>query len=435
MPSIAVIILDSLRKDTFDQYFDWLPGIRFENAWSPSHYTVPVHASLFTGSYPSEIGVHAKNETLDTSNPVLTEKLQGNGYTVRGFSENFLFSPVNDFDRGFDDFVPGGRAKLIRPGIFSWKKAISDSDANGFIRDLSIVTKCIRSDCRTVESLRYGWNLKHDSFDGVGELFDMVNSGSVDSDEFLIANLMQTHIPYTPPSSYRTADAEFKVPEEDSNSVLGGNGDYSGHRTLYENCAQYLSDKYRSLFKMLADKFDFVITLSDHGELFGEHQAIKHWYGVFPELTKVPLVLYKGNDEVRECTDLVSLLDVHKTIVNITGINMESRGCDLRCPDRSACLTEFNGIRSERIQNMHERGISEADISAHDRVLRGIALEPSYYAYETTKGFVETGTAGPEDPMNIMEREIDSLETMDIENSDNEISEEVRQHLEDLGYS
>lgn len=56
-PNIALIVLDTLRKDSFDEHFDWLPGRRFENAWAPSHWTVPVHASLFTGHYPSEVGV------------------------------------------------------------------------------------------------------------------------------------------------------------------------------------------------------------------------------------------------------------------------------------------------------------------------------------------------------------------------------------------
>jgi hypothetical protein len=57
---IALIVLDTLRKDAFDRHFDWLPGRRFEHAFSTANWTTPAHASLFTGWYASEVGVHAE---------------------------------------------------------------------------------------------------------------------------------------------------------------------------------------------------------------------------------------------------------------------------------------------------------------------------------------------------------------------------------------
>jgi arylsulfatase A-like enzyme len=73
--NVAFILLDTLRKDAFERQFDWLPGRRFDNAWSPSHWTVPVHGSMFTGLYPSETGVHARSVTLDCDRQVLAEQL------------------------------------------------------------------------------------------------------------------------------------------------------------------------------------------------------------------------------------------------------------------------------------------------------------------------------------------------------------------------
>ncbi|WP_262180173.1 hypothetical protein [Haloarcula laminariae] len=67
MPNIAVVVLDTLRKDAFDGHFDWPPSVSFENAWSTSHWTVPAHRSLFTGQYPSETGVRARAERFDIS--------------------------------------------------------------------------------------------------------------------------------------------------------------------------------------------------------------------------------------------------------------------------------------------------------------------------------------------------------------------------------
>ena len=64
MTNIALVVLDTLRYDAFEEFFDWLPGVRFTNVFSPGHYTIPAHAGIFTGQYPSEVGTHAKSEDL-----------------------------------------------------------------------------------------------------------------------------------------------------------------------------------------------------------------------------------------------------------------------------------------------------------------------------------------------------------------------------------
>lgn len=55
-PSVALVVLDTLRKDTFDRHFKWLPGVNFEDAYAPADFTTPVDGSMFTGLYPSEHG-------------------------------------------------------------------------------------------------------------------------------------------------------------------------------------------------------------------------------------------------------------------------------------------------------------------------------------------------------------------------------------------
>lgn len=48
--NVAVIVLNTMRKDVFDEHFDWFPGVRYEEAYSIESYTVPAHGSLFTGA-------------------------------------------------------------------------------------------------------------------------------------------------------------------------------------------------------------------------------------------------------------------------------------------------------------------------------------------------------------------------------------------------
>lgn len=103
-PSIAVVVLDTLRKDAFDEYFDWLHGRRFENAWSPSHWTTPVHAWMHTGRYSNETGVYADRQQFDCEYTSLAEDLQAAEYQTRYLSCNVNVTPYFGFDRRFDEF-------------------------------------------------------------------------------------------------------------------------------------------------------------------------------------------------------------------------------------------------------------------------------------------------------------------------------------------
>lgn len=64
-PNVAIVLLDTLRRDSSDEHFDWLPGGRYKSTWSTSHWTVPAHGTLFTGKYPTETGVRIKSPALD----------------------------------------------------------------------------------------------------------------------------------------------------------------------------------------------------------------------------------------------------------------------------------------------------------------------------------------------------------------------------------
>ena len=70
--SVALVVLDSVRTDYFEEHFDWLSGRYYTDAVSTSHWTIAAHASLFTGRYPGEVGVNMKDTGLD--------QLEGLGY-------------------------------------------------------------------------------------------------------------------------------------------------------------------------------------------------------------------------------------------------------------------------------------------------------------------------------------------------------------------
>ncbi|MGB9961583.1 sulfatase-like hydrolase/transferase [Halobacterium sp. MBLA0001] len=435
MTNVAVVVLDTLRKDKFDAHFDWLPGIRFDNAWAPSHYTVPVHASLFTGKYPSEAGVHAKSERLDCSDPVLAERLREQGYTTRALSENLLLSSLNDFDRGFESFRSIGRAVQINSNIFNWSKALRDIPQNGVLRDARAVLRCFFGDADTVPSLEVGWKMKQNSFDGLSEAETRIQETDFGTDEFLFVNLMQAHGPYNPPESYATVECDRYAPKG-AETLLGGDVDFSRQKRAYDDCVRYLSDGYQGLFVDLREDFDYVVTLADHGELFGEHGARQHWHGVYPELTHVPIVISGDGIDDERRDETVSVLDVHETVQHLVGIDAPSRGQNLLGDVESRpCLVEYRGLRESRREILAERGFSEVEIDEYDVRLNAIAVPSDYYGFETVEGFEEQGTARVDDPRSRMDELSKSVPERSVADETKAVSDDVKEQLERLGYA
>jgi len=430
MPDIAVFVLDTLRKDSFDRHFDWLPGTRFEQTYAPSHYTVPVHAGLFTGKYPSSVGVGAKHEVFDCAEESIVEQLQKAGYTTSGFSANALLTPQRKFDRGFDKFETGWRVQLMDEDVFGWSRAAQEIP-NGHLRDLRAVWRCIQSDCDTVRSLRLGYKQKFADHDGGRQVLERARRGKFADDNFLFVNLMEAHSPYRAPDDYEIPEGVSIEPE----TILEGDVDLSGHRDQYEVAVEWLSDLYQQIFEEVRDDFDYVFTLADHGELFGEHGARGHFHGVYPELVHVPLCV-TGLDEATTDTSPRSLLDVHRTIAEIAGISADSEGVDLRTsPNDRDIFVEYHGFREMRMQQLQRRGFSESEVKKYNQPLVGYISEPNKYSYQYVNSDGNVSSNGRSEEV-LKER--NSYITAHMKNQSggqHEVSEAALDQLRDLGYA
>lgn len=475
MTNIALVVLDTLRKDAFDRHFDWLPGRRYDRAFSTANWTVPAHASLFTGLYASEVGVHAKHTAFDVDRPVLAERLRDGGYRTRAFSANTNITGHFQFDRGFEDFHSPDRLEhLTDDRLFDWREFNQQTTASGARKYLQAVAACVRRDVDTIPSLLAGARLLRDdtgvAYGGTREAIDSLRTVSFGDHEFLFCNLMETHEPYRVPGEYQTVDEPPLTDSVGDFSV----GQIPGGRTrvAYDDCARYFSDVYREFFELLDAEFDYVITLSDHGELLGEHDAWGHEYGVYPELTHVPLVV-SGDGFSGASDDVVSLLDVHETVLDLAGLATDasdtasdSRGRSLRGGvDRDHCLTEYLGLTSWSEQKLVENGAA-GSLGDYERHLRGYATDSGLYGYETRSEFaaVDTRRTGVEDmlPTGKSESPVESrmgsdghhatssadttvseatlrdlvadLDVRAVE-TDQSVPDEVEDRLEDLGYA
>ncbi|WP_266077636.1 sulfatase-like hydrolase/transferase [Haladaptatus caseinilyticus] len=438
MTNIAVVVLDTLRKDAFDKHFEWLPGKRFENAWSTSHWTVPAHGSLFTGKYASEAGVYRHAEMLNCDDSVLAERLRNTGYTTRAFSGNPNISRQFEFHRGFSQFEGSWRLQAIDRNLFDWDKFIAKTERMGPQRFPLALWKCISGDCSTVPSLRRGVILKLRDMgygsksvdDGAREALSFVQATEFGEQEFLFLNLMEAHSPYSAPEEYQTVtppnisglNATMDEPTDDPDRI----------RQAYDDEVRYLSNMYRRIFEELKKEFSVIITLSDHGELLGEHDAWEHMYGIYPELTHVPLCVYKGENDTTSSDETVSILDVHRTVLEVAKIDADSRGRDLRKPiEAREVLTEYHGLSDRHYYALKNNGYEDIDYLKTE--LRGFAKD-GYYGHQTFDGFEEHGSGVEGDPRDRLKDLITQLAVIETRD-DVDLSDSVKQQLEDLGYA
>ena len=62
--NVVLIVIDTLRADHaqgLDKLLD-LGFVKYEDVYATAPWTLPSHASMFTGMYPSEHGIHETKE-------------------------------------------------------------------------------------------------------------------------------------------------------------------------------------------------------------------------------------------------------------------------------------------------------------------------------------------------------------------------------------
>ncbi len=111
-PDVVLVVLDTVRAASVSSYGYGRPtapgietlaaeGALFLDATSPSTWSLPSHASLFTGRYPSSHGAHAEHRYLDDRFPTLAQVLAQNGYETFCFTSNAWISDGLGLTRGF----------------------------------------------------------------------------------------------------------------------------------------------------------------------------------------------------------------------------------------------------------------------------------------------------------------------------------------------
>lgn len=324
-PNVLLVVLDTVRARELGLYaadgaltptLDRLgaDGVVVERALATAPWTLPTHASLFTGRYPHHLGVGWK-EPLPEGPATLAEVFAANGYRTLGVSANVWNAGREaGFARGFSRFEDH------RP---SWSRVLTSSKFGAWFLERRRVRSALawydvpgRVSAGEVNAAFLEW---------------LDDGGAARRPFFAFLNYFDAHHPYLLPHGEPGAGAnpdrdrrirhflDRRSDEHDAESL-------GEARAAYRECIEHLDGAVGRLFAELGARGvlgdTLVVVTSDHGEEFGEHGHLEHGQTLYRPSLEVPLLFVAPGRVPKgvRAPGPVSLVDVAATVVDLAGI-------------------------------------------------------------------------------------------------------------------
>ncbi len=415
-PNVLLVVFDTARADAFGPYgapatatpaVDDLArrGTTMPMAIATSSWTMPSHASMFTGLAPRAFGLRRGAWTPQThqhslqalferhTDRVLAEVLRRAGYDTRGVSANGWIATHNGFATGFDSFtdVRSERDRRVdRLGVKLgwWTNPVDDGAAAAL--------KVVR-----------GW-LR----DGPAKPF------------FWFVNLMECHAPYYPPRPYndlgpvgrwkaigdfqkyqswlarlRVAVGEVDVPPEAERRM----------RHLYARSIRWMDDWLARVLEQLDRRGGLedtlVIVTSDHGENLGDGHLMGHVLSLDQRLIRVPVIT--AGPGAFEPKPLWSHTSLPAAIANAIGLANHPWGED---PPADLAFSTYEGL----IQKPAKETLAEAQAAGFpEEAIRRIDV-PLASVTDGRFKLVATGAVDEAVTERLYDLVADPMETTDV---------------------
>jgi len=297
-PNIILLVIDTERGDHLSSQgyprpttpvLDSLAarGLRYAAAFSPSSWTLPSHATMFTGRRQSEhrAGV-IRRPYLDERFPTIAEELAAAGYATGGFVANtFWCGRHTGLARGFHRY----RDLYGNLGDALARTVLGRHLAYRVLPRFGMTDIPGRKAAAAVNGEFLEW------VDRVGP-----------RPYFAFLNYLDVHAPYFPPAPFDGffsgrprqrmaaiavdigalgAGARFRTPEAIRRAV-----------DLYDEALRYVDTQVGVLLAELERRGrlsnTLIVVTSDHGESFGEHDMMNHGHSLYRDQLHVPLILY-----------------------------------------------------------------------------------------------------------------------------------------------
>ncbi|MFH2002814.1 MAG: sulfatase [Planctomycetota bacterium] len=309
---LILISLDTLRPDHLGCYgyerpvspvIDRLAGesVLFERAYSQAPYTLPSHTTLFTSLYPTVHGMHfhdyapAKLEFMAeilAENGMATASFNSSGYLSREFGLQQGFDLYCEVDPIGDRYLDGdpfntnrladGSAGSLDPAL-SWIQDRKDEPFFLFLHTFMI----------------------HD-YIPPRDLAEQFNEGGESHIRLGKEAIGRLTTEYLNNPGLSQAELDYFINMYDA-----------GIRAADEMIGRLLS---RLETLGIRDE-TLIVIVSDHGEEFLEHGSVRHSNTVYEELIRVPLLFsVPGRTEGLRLDPMVNLVDVMPTILELLQI-------------------------------------------------------------------------------------------------------------------
>lgn len=313
-PSIVLIVIDTARRERFGAYGYHRPttpvmdgiaatGAVFEQMIATAPWTLPSHASLFTGLYAREHGAERPAYRMREGILTLAEHLDTCGYSTAVFSNNRLVSTRTGLVDGVSEtfrrhtFDPAmKRAALHRMRIL-----------------LGQIDRGARLTNRAVE--------------------DFLRRRS--RPFFIFINYMECHGHYRPLRSFerRFVRRRFTLVDSARHRIrmrqrrvwdgLGWNAEEQELlNDLYDASLAYVDERIGELLEIVdrsGGDEPIVLITADHGENLGDHERFGHDLSLDQTLIRVPCIARTPGGTRRRISGLVQLTDVFAGLCGLAG--------------------------------------------------------------------------------------------------------------------
>ncbi|MEP7000344.1 MAG: sulfatase [bacterium] len=334
--NVLLIIWDTVRASELSLYGFARPtspslerlaanGVTFDWAFAPAPWTLPSHASMFTGRFVFDLAT-SFTVPLDDEFPTIAERLSAGGFATAGFCANGFYCNVeNGLNRGFghyEDYVVSP-SELLLATTFS-RAAMASPRVRKVIGSYDIIARR--------------------SADDISASFLHWLDGKPNRPFFVFLNYFDAHQPYLPPEPWRSRfgpqasrqlwranhhvlrfgerEDRLEMSEVESRAEKDA---YDGGIAYLDNRLGLLLDslKQRGLLENTA-----VIVTSDHGEQFGEHRGLfTHGHSLYEQEVHVPLVINAPGyrEKAVRVTQPVSPRELASTVIDLAGLAPDAR--------------------------------------------------------------------------------------------------------------
>lgn len=361
-PNIVFIIFDTMRKDAITPYganartyaFSYLAekGVYLDNVVSTSNWTIPSHASFFTGMYPHEHKVHEGNvldkksySSILKRDPFnLPEIMKRKGYFNVGISSNPIVSRLTGFANGFDEFHETYTINLMELK----EKVVSIIGRDKYVGRYETFIKLLREgrikDILKLMEMQHEFNKKFSELMRKGYPLDKggstvlakINEIKLSKPFFLFINLMEMHEPYLIPDDIRFGRRNL-IKQYDNQTLTSEikrilenkipSASYVQKLNVsYRRASTYSDELLSSVIKMIREKgvYDdtIFIATSDHGQSLYENNFFSHAIFLHDEIIHLPLIMSNvnliKNSQANNRYEYIQNMDIYSLIKTIS---------------------------------------------------------------------------------------------------------------------